>query len=605
MIDFILLLGAATLSGSLLFLLAAALDRTLGNNAGPQALYFILKLSLIYFCTPAIFLGIFMTGMYSYVPAAENQPDFLGFYFIHCWKGIAMKKMTNISHVFEYRLLGIWLLGALLTSAGISMRKQLYLHRLLKLCAALEDGPAVKAAHEAAASLNVKQTPQLFLCPYLDGPFLFGFFQPKIIVPAISLSEEDWSMIFLHELTHYRSRDTLFRFFITLIKGLNWFNPLIYCFSRLFYDYGELACDEKVAKQMTRVQKAHYARLLLKLARYSIQAPYTASFSNNSEAFFQRRVYIIMKKNVFKKKTISTILAFAVAGLSCPAAAYGASWTTMQVYNAIAEQSIKANSIEMIPNDDQYVEQVSDSPLLPDAGISIPALTRAANPVDLTLAAGKSISVDTVTTVGTEIRIALYSDYSSDQFRAGILEPSGAYRHVSSQNGMVSYTFYKKEHGTYKITFENPGNSNIHLAGTVFLNNQDHQTTTFQGEDTRNLETEALIESRDRAILSTFNVDLTGYKEINPPEEEYFAEGLLTARRQIDLKYGDTIPITYISSDKDHAYTFKQDITGINYMYEFIRNNDDWTLVASSEMQGNIMENGRRNRNVKFEENTP
>lgn len=129
---------------------------------------------------------------------------------------------------------------------------------------------------------------------------------------------------------------------------------------------------------------------------------------------------------------------------------------------------------------------------------------------------------------------------------------------------------------------------------------QDSQTVSYDNRGTRSSEIEALIDSRDNAILSTFNIDLTGYKEINPPEEEYFAEGLLTARRQIDLKYGDTIPVTYINSDKDHAYTFKQDITGINYMYEFNRNNDDWVLVASSETQGTIMEDGRKNRDANF-----
>lgn len=109
-------------------------------------------------------------------------------------------------------------------------------------------------------------------------------------------------------------------------------------------------------------------------------------------------------------------------------------------------------------------------------------------------------------------------------------------------------------------------------------------------------ESNPLIETRDQAIIDSFEIDLSDYTEINPPEEEYFNEGLLSARRQIDLAKGDTVPVTYINSSKNHAYLFKQDSEGMNHVYEFSRNGDEWTLLSSDSTQGVIMEEGRKNR---------
>lgn len=103
-------------------------------------------------------------------------------------------------------------------------------------------------------------------------------------------------------------------------------------------------------------------------------------------------------------------------------------------------------------------------------------------------------------------------------------------------------------------------------------------------------DTKKLIEERDKAIADSFEIDLSGYKILNPPDKEYFTKNLLQARKQANIQPGDTVPITYINDDESKAYIIKQDAYGINFMFEFENVEDDWILISSDQVKGKIME---------------
>ena len=128
---------------------------------------------------------------------------------------------------------------------------------------------------------------------------------------------------------------------VEVILWIHWFNPLIYRFSHLFRDYGELACDEKVSRQLEKERRGEYARLLVKLAKESGQVSYAASFSNGNEKFFKKRISVIMRKERIKKRTAAAILAAAAAVIFCPIAALS-TWGAMAIHNKIAEAEIRS-----------------------------------------------------------------------------------------------------------------------------------------------------------------------------------------------------------------------------------------------------------------------
>ena len=61
MIDVILFVTASTLSGSLLLLLIETAGRFFETKIGPGKIYLLLKISLLYFWIPMVFLALFLS----------------------------------------------------------------------------------------------------------------------------------------------------------------------------------------------------------------------------------------------------------------------------------------------------------------------------------------------------------------------------------------------------------------------------------------------------------------------------------------------------------------------------------------------------------------
>ncbi|NLZ80712.1 MAG: hypothetical protein GX913_02750 [Clostridiales bacterium] len=111
-------------------------------------------------------------------------------------------------------------------------------------------------------------------------------------------------------------------------------------------------------------------------------------------------------------------------------------------------------------------------------------------------------------------------------------------------------------------------------------------STTYQNKSSDN---KSLIAKRDNTIADSFDIDLTGYEILNPPDNEYFAKGLLQTRKQANVQAGDTVPVTYINEDGTKAYVIKQDAYAMNYMFEFENFASDWNLISSDQVQGRIV----------------
>lgn len=367
MIDVILFVTASTLSGSLLLLLIETAGRFFETKIGPGKIYLLLKISLLYFWIPMVFLALFLAGMYTYEPNLMPHEELDGFYTLNYFTDLAMERQFVRTPLWMRSLFGIWIAGAVSIGAGRSLYKRVQLRRLLENCTKLEDGEVAEAAQKAASYFRIRKRISLYQCPQIAGPFLYGVFRPQMVVPERELAQEEWELIFLHEFTHYQNKDTFYRQLVEVILWIHWFNPLIYRFSHLFRDYGELACDEKVSRQLEKERRGEYARLLVKLAKESGQVSYAASFSNGNEKFFKRRISVIMRKEMIRKRTTAAaILAAAAAVIFCPIAAFASTWGAMAIYNEIAEKKFEETSMEEVYTPYEYEEKMNYGELLPD-----------------------------------------------------------------------------------------------------------------------------------------------------------------------------------------------------------------------------------------------
>jgi len=99
----------------------------------------------------------------------------------------------------------------------------------------------------------------------IKTPFVLGLFRPKIYIPA-GLSEDEKSYIILHEQAHIRRFDHLVKIAAFFILCVHWFNPLVWVAFLLMSSDMEMACDERVIKEMGSKIKQAYSTSLLSMA---------------------------------------------------------------------------------------------------------------------------------------------------------------------------------------------------------------------------------------------------------------------------------------------------------------------------------------------------
>ena len=95
------------------------------------------------------------------------------------------------------------------------------------------------------------------------SPFVLGFFMPRIYVP-FQMGAKDMECVIAHEAAHIARKDHWIKPIAFMILSFYWFNPLVWVAYILLCRDIELACDEKVIKEMGIEHKKTYSEALLK-----------------------------------------------------------------------------------------------------------------------------------------------------------------------------------------------------------------------------------------------------------------------------------------------------------------------------------------------------
>lgn len=95
------------------------------------------------------------------------------------------------------------------------------------------------------------------------SPFVLGFFEPRIYLP-FRMDAKDMECVIAHEKAHIARKDHWMKPIAFIILAVYWFNPLVWIAYILLCRDIELACDEKVIKEMGVENKKQYSEVLLK-----------------------------------------------------------------------------------------------------------------------------------------------------------------------------------------------------------------------------------------------------------------------------------------------------------------------------------------------------
>ncbi len=167
----------------------------------------------------------------------DNQVnDYLG---SHYYEGVTVPIDTGFTAVNVFTVL--WLIGivAMLVYSCVSF---------IRLNAKVREGVVLKD--------------NIWLCDRIDTPFILGLFKPRIFLPS-GMAERDMEYVIAHEKAHLKRRDHWWKPLGFILLTVYWFNPVMWLAYILLCRDIELACDEKVLKEMGADIKKSYSEALI------------------------------------------------------------------------------------------------------------------------------------------------------------------------------------------------------------------------------------------------------------------------------------------------------------------------------------------------------
>ena len=108
----------------------------------------------------------------------------------------------------------------------------------------------------------VRYKDNIFQSENVSSPFVLGIIKPRIYLP-FNMSEQDLEHVVAHEQAHIRRKDHWWKPLGFLLLTIHWFNPLMWLAYVLLCRDIELACDEKVIKELENEQRADYTQALV------------------------------------------------------------------------------------------------------------------------------------------------------------------------------------------------------------------------------------------------------------------------------------------------------------------------------------------------------
>ena len=157
----------------------------------------------------------------------------------------------------------VWLVVALgMLIRKISMYRS-YIRYVRSGAEAVSDVALLDRLAVTAQQMGIGRAIDLCVNPHVASPMLIGYFHPCIVLPCVDVQEDKFCYMAVHELTHYKRRDMLYKWLVQVTVCLHWFNPLVYSMGREITKACEFSCDEAVMTKMGSDNGQDYGKTLL------------------------------------------------------------------------------------------------------------------------------------------------------------------------------------------------------------------------------------------------------------------------------------------------------------------------------------------------------
>lgn len=228
-------------------------------------------------------------------------------------------------------LFAIWILGIFVMTI-LTVKSALHLRMLKKSALPLKDPDIYRLYRQCLKEAGIRKPIPVYSTMFLKSPVMTGLFHPCICLPVSLISDcpgSELRYILLHELQHYKYKDSFANLFMNLAGILYWFNPVIRPALREMRGDRELACDASVLKLLKKEEYADYGNTLIGFAQKLSPFPFASGLGGGGKQIKRRIINIASyeRPSFFKKlksMTAFILILILLFGLAPALSTYGA-----------------------------------------------------------------------------------------------------------------------------------------------------------------------------------------------------------------------------------------------------------------------------------------
>lgn len=222
-------------------------------------------------------------------------------------------------------LLVLWLSG-ILVMVLFTLKSAIHLHTLQKSALPLQNKEIRSLYDRCLTELHITRDIPIYSTAFLKSPVIVGLWRPHIYLPIHLISDfTDLSChtasnctavsiryMLLHELQHYKHKDALVNYLMTLAGILYWFNPLVWFALKEIRTDREIACDSSVLQILDEDDYEAYGNTLINFAEKISLSPFTSGISSNMQQMKKRIINIAAFEKPTAQKKMKSIAAFCL-----------------------------------------------------------------------------------------------------------------------------------------------------------------------------------------------------------------------------------------------------------------------------------------------------
>ena len=233
----------------------------------------------------------------------------------------------------------IWIMGVMIMSV-LTLHSLNYVRSIKRSALPLQNQQVKTIYYDCLKELKISHQVPVYSTAFLKSPVLIGIIHPRIYIPIHLISElnpDDMRFMLLHELQHYRHKDTLIGFLMVISNILYWFNPFIWYALKEIHCDRELACDSAVLQMISTDEYQAYGMTLINFAEKlsSFSSPLAVGMSGNFRQMKRRilNIAVFRKETLYQKmRALIIYLVISAVFIGCtPILSIGAS--TQDVYH--------------------------------------------------------------------------------------------------------------------------------------------------------------------------------------------------------------------------------------------------------------------------------